>query len=692
MGKLFFRPIGTVFLSCALIVLPAVIGSLGHLCAQDRSEAKVVSPSGYAGLSAKAQSRGKVRIIVGVNGTFTPEPALSHSEAQNQRAAISSAQNSVISQLAAKGALPSSTHKYKYVPYMAMTVDSATLKALAESSGVVSIEEDVPVRASDAESWNMALIGAGELHTADVTGTGMTMAILDTGVDSTHPYLDGAVVSEACYSSNDPEYSATSICPGGATELTTTGSAMPYGGTCPAGECDHGTHVAGIAAGRSGVAGSPGPGVAPGANIIAIQVFSRFDSVTWCGASSPCAMSFFSDEIKGLERVYELRETYTIASANMSLGGGEYSSQGVCDSENRSIKSAIDTLRKAGIATVISAGNDDLCGAMGAPGCISSAISVGATTNLDTVASYSNSASFLKVLAPGSAITSSVPGTGYETWNGTSMAAPHVAGGWALAKQRRPTASVTDILKSFTSTSQNVTDSKCTSVTKKRINVYEAYNYPPPAISVSPASLNFGSVKLGEPSASKALTIKNTGPNGCSYLDVSKITASSGEFTSSPASCPPLAKGETCVLSVQITPASTYGSRTGSLVIDSDASKKSSVTVKLSGNAVPPKISVPAALNFPSVAPPGSLVKPIVVKNTGLSDLVIGVVSKTGDQFTIGPVNTCDGATVIKGGSCSIDVMFTPLAAKATYPGTISIPSNDPSKLTATVNLKGAGK
>ena len=66
--------------------------------------------------------------------------------------------------------------------------------------------------------------------------------------------------------------------------------------------------------GEAGILGSPGPGVAPEAGIIAIQVFSR-DGDVWPGAWS-------SDLIKGLERVYELRNTYTIASVNMSLGGG----------------------------------------------------------------------------------------------------------------------------------------------------------------------------------------------------------------------------------------------------------------------------------------------------------------------------------------------------------------------------------
>ena len=56
------------------------------------------------------------------------------------------------------------------------------------------------------------------------------------------------------------------------------------------------------------------------------------------------------------------------------------------------------------------------------------------------------------------------------------MATPHVAGAWALMKQEYPAATVDEILSAFTSTGQSVTDQGCTSVTKQRINVYEAYN------------------------------------------------------------------------------------------------------------------------------------------------------------------------------------------------------------------------
>ena len=161
-----------------------------------------------------------------------------------------------------------------------MTVDSATLDALLSSPDVISVEEDIPVPPTLDRS--VPRIGATQLHASNVTGAGVAVAILDTGVDKTHPFLEGSVISEACYSTNDPAGGSSSLCPGGVEESTEEGSAMPYGGICPSGECDHGTHVAGIVAGRSGILGSPGPGVAPEASIIAIQVFSMTDSGLGC--------------------------------------------------------------------------------------------------------------------------------------------------------------------------------------------------------------------------------------------------------------------------------------------------------------------------------------------------------------------------------------------------------------------------
>ena len=174
--------------------------------------------------------------------------------------------------------------------------------------------------------------------------------------DKTHPFLTGKVVSEACYSTNSS--GSSSLCPGGVSASTSSGSAMPCTGVVG---CDHGTHVAGIAAGKS----ASFSGVAKDANLIAMQVFSR--TGTSIGAYS-------SDVVKALERVYVLRGTYNIAAVNMSLGGGLFAAN--CDGTESLRKAAIDNLRSVGIATVIASGNDGSTISMGALACISSAISV----------------------------------------------------------------------------------------------------------------------------------------------------------------------------------------------------------------------------------------------------------------------------------------------------------------------------
>jgi subtilisin family serine protease len=112
-------------------------------------------------------------------------------------------------------------------------------------------------------------------------------------------------------------------------------------------------------------------------------------------------MSYDSDRIKALQRVYALRSNYSIAAVNLSIGGSLYSDQGACDAENVTYKSAVDALRSVSIATVIAAGNNGAANALSSPGCISSALVIGSVEKNDTVSGFSNAASFLELLSPG---------------------------------------------------------------------------------------------------------------------------------------------------------------------------------------------------------------------------------------------------------------------------------------------------
>lgn len=414
------------------------------------------------------QHFGTVRLIVGLNMEFHPEGWLNNDrDIHYQQATISRIQEILIDDLAAFDI--SFATQLTHIPYLVLEINVPALEYLITSPLIITIDEDIPAPPFLADS--IPLVGADEAWASGYSGAGQAIVFLDTGIDKNHPFLSGKVVSEACYSTTTS--SSTTLCPNGQDEQIGSGAGINcadnvYG-------CNHGTHVAGIAAGnRTNVAGTTLSGVAADANIISIQVYSRFDSYAYCGYYAPCTLSWASDQIAALDHIFDLRENFNIAAVNMSLGGQRYSN--ICDGAYPALKAAIDNLRSVGIATIISSGNEGYSNSVSTPACISSSISVGATDKFDNVTSYSNSASFLDLLAPGSFIYSSLPGSSYGTKSGTSMAAPHVAGAWAVLKSNRPGATVVEILALLNSTGVPVTDAR-NGITKSRIQVEAALCY-----------------------------------------------------------------------------------------------------------------------------------------------------------------------------------------------------------------------
>ena len=215
-------------------------------------------------------------------------------------------------------------------------------------------------------------------------------------------------------------------------------------------------------------------GVGPSSNIIAIQVFSSDSNASDCGSEwAPCALSYDSDWIKGLERVYALRNTYKIASVNMSLGGGSFS--GTCDSQNPAAASAIAQLRNANIAVLIAAGNAGLFGSIQYPACISSAIAVASDTlpPNEGISSFSNYSQQVQLVAPGSNIYAAIPPSGYDTRSGTSFATPHVTGAFSVLSGVNTSATSNDILAALVCTGKMDIRN---GLAKPRIDLVGAYN------------------------------------------------------------------------------------------------------------------------------------------------------------------------------------------------------------------------
>jgi len=439
-----------------------------HLLSDDAEEGENSAEEELLALidSVKEEINSKAAssIILRIQAPFTPEGLLSEAELNTQKNNIESLKASILSEL--KNVAPSLQDKaegLEGLPYIEITLgNSFELENVLKTKGIIGIEKNELQEPGLTQS--NPLISAPTAWAAGADGSGVAVAVLDTGVDKNHPFLSGKVVSEACYSKAGGAGSGTSLCPGGVTSSTAAGS----GRNCSAAVsgCDHGTHVAGIVAGKNATFS----GVAPEASIIAIQVFTNI---------SGSARAYDSDIIKGLQRVYALRNSFDIAAVNMSLGGGSYSS--TCDGSQSSTKTAIDNLLSVGIPTVIASGNNGYTTSISSPACISTSVSVGSTGDgsggavSDKVSSFSNSASFLDLLAPGQWIYSSIPGTSYANFQGTSMAAPQVAGAFAAIKSKVGDAGVSNVLTSMKNFGVSVTDSR-NGITKPRINLNAALN------------------------------------------------------------------------------------------------------------------------------------------------------------------------------------------------------------------------
>lgn len=484
-----------------------------------------------AALLDKVRQTTRMRVIAGLRMTMQSEDALSADARAQQHQSLRGMQEAVVARvlgqsLRARVSDPrdSTVVAFDYIPYLSLYVTPSQLARLLNDPQVVSVQEDIPNRPMLADS--APLIRADELWDVGVNGGGYVVAVLDTGVDKSHPMLKNKVVSEACYSTNNGK-NTVSVCPGGATSSTSSGSGVH----CSVDGCDHGTHVASIVAG--GGRGVKLKGIAPSAQIIAVQVFTRENLAKDCApGAAPCVTNYDTDLVKGLERVYALRKDWNIAAVNLSLGGGKFST--ACDSTLPSLTSIMTKLKAAHIAVVAASGNDSWDGFISRPGCISKAFAVGNTEKDDTLAPTSNHSALVRLLAPGSDINAAVPGNTYEKKTGTSMAAPHVAGAFALLKAAKNNATPDQIAAALGCNGISVSRAQ---VPKPRIDVAAARDHldnPPKNVFdwkfSAPAEANDWTPVLGT-WAVKSGSYRTTKSATNSFWNFSSITNCYPEFS-----------------------------------------------------------------------------------------------------------------------------------------------------------------
>jgi subtilisin family serine protease len=238
-----------------------------------------------------------------------------------------------------------------------------------------------------------------QIHVPDAwhttRGAGVVVAVIDSGVDLTHPDLDGVTVV-------DPRNEVWN-----STDVTD--------------EVGHGTHVAGtiVAETNNGVGIS---GIAPDASLMPIKVADDDGFVA------------LSDVLDGVDWARE----HGADVVNMSLGGQ-------LSAEEIALAQPVFTAaRNAGVLMVAASGNDGIP-FREYPASFRGVVSVGAVDGTDTIAPFSDTGRALDLVAPGVDLVSTVPGGGYEVDSGTSMASPHVAGVAALVLAARPGLAVDEL-------------------------------------------------------------------------------------------------------------------------------------------------------------------------------------------------------------------------------------------------------
>ena len=346
------------------------------------------------------------------------------------------------------------TRRYDNFPVLAMRVDAAALRRAKTYRASVEVWEDPILQPTLRESVRM--VGADAAWTDGFTGQGLAVAVIDDGADVTHPFLRGRVIYEGCFADR---------CPNGQPAMLGAGAAAPVG--------THGTHVAGIVLGQS--APDNLAGVGPDLQLMIFNVANR-DSAGMAGNGILAAL----DRVLTLAR----ERPGLIAAVNMSLGA-ERDSYGVCQATVWDLAARL--FREEGIPVVVASGNGSApsrAAPVGFPACVEGFVSVGAVDKSAQVANFSNSGPTLDVLAPGVAIRSSVLEAShgglrqsYDAFDGTSMAAPHVAGVMALLRQAAPQASVEDLLTALKMTGRRIDDSRQRGRVAELIQVRAAIAY-----------------------------------------------------------------------------------------------------------------------------------------------------------------------------------------------------------------------
>lgn len=417
--------------------------------------------------------------------------------------------------------------------------NSATARTAATGT-VERIWLDAPVRTTDAES--MPQIGADHAWEAGYTGAGVTVAVLDTGIDSTHPDLVGKVVLEGNFSESPDTNDRTG----------------------------HGTHVAGTIAG-TGALDPAMRGVAYESELVNTKVLDD-DGNGW-----------ESDVIAGME--WSAQQGADIL--NMSLGVPF----GFTDGTDPGALAVNEVSEEYGVLVVVAAGNEGWAGpgSVATPGSADLGLTVGAVDKSDLWADFSGQGpragdGALKpdIVAPGVDIVSARAAEGflgdpvgdhYASMSGTSMATPHVSGAAALLLESEPDLTGPDLKSVLMGSAQDVGDTVWR-VGAGRVFLPTALDAP---VVAHPASLSYGIFTYPQDDldpVTKSLSYRNDGDEEVSLTFDTEVTGEDGSDASAAvalsAVAMSIAPGGTATISVTVTPGAVDVGLFGGVVLATD--------------------------------------------------------------------------------------------------------------------------
>ena len=396
-------------------------------------QAKIATPNILDDLDAGKETVKVIVMLAGQGANKTLLETQGRSSLPSIRSRVVKTQNAVLKQVSSSEVVV--RHMFENINAFSAEVTEAGLKQLAAIGAVVQIEDDFKVKAKTRQGIPQ-MGGSPYWNSGNHTGSGIAVAVMDTGITRYHSAFTQGGWNKVL---------------GGWNFVDNTSSFSDGNG--------HGTACAGIIAGFAFDNGDYMGGVAPGAALYGLKVLGDDGSgdLSWTVAAIDWAITHQYDNIN-----------YPIMVLSASLGGGF--STAACDDQMSAMAAAANAAKAAGIIFFAASGNEGYCDGMAAPACVSGAVSVGAVWDYtggvrqdcfddnsclgsynasclpygltryaeqagvyDSVIQYSNSASFLDILAPSECVTTSNYDGGWRTcFNGTSAATPYAAGAAAV--------------------------------------------------------------------------------------------------------------------------------------------------------------------------------------------------------------------------------------------------------------------